>query len=259
MNHPTPHWMDYAKKEGKATVYMMDDDLLSLYELGTTFDYLAPGKPAHEIVSLLLGRADLAVTYSAGISRSARRHTQRVAELSTNIRRKWLAAQARAPASPGIPLRVAFAGGNAREEEFAALWPALVDVSATYGARIEMHFWGFRPEGLEQLESPVFYHPYSSSYDEYLGRLLTAGFDIMLAPLFDTTSAKRAKCPIKFLEISAAQAVGVYSKAEPYAIVEDGRTGFRAATRARTGSVRWQGLLKPRLSNGPRWCVKHAS
>ena len=49
----------------------------------------------------------------------------------------------------------------------------------------------------------------------------------MIAPLSTERRAKGAKCPIKFLEITAAGAVGVYSDVEPYRPVIHGVSGIK--------------------------------
>ncbi|HDR8954515.1 glycosyltransferase [Burkholderia vietnamiensis] len=227
MTAPAPELMAYAKERGKACLYLMDDDLLHFHELGQAFAYIAPGATSHEIIKELIASADISLTYSPLITESARRYSGRVIELSTNIRNMWLDRPARALKRPDAPIKIGFAGGGAREEEFAALWPALERISERYGERIEFHFWGLRPEGIDTLSSPIHFEPFTVSYDEYMARLVDANFDIMLAPLFAAKRAKRAKCPIKFLEITAAQAVGIYSDVEPYAVVESGRTGYK--------------------------------
>src|SRR5205085_9624125 len=64
-------------------------------------------------------------------------------------------------------------------------------------------------------------------YEEYLDRLTSGAFDVMIAPLFGGKRAKRSKCPIKFLEFTAAGALGVYSDVEPYRPVIDGVNGIK--------------------------------
>jgi len=59
----------------------------------------------------------------------------------------------------------------------------------------------------------------------------------MIAPLFGGKRAKRAKCPIKFLEITAAGAVGVYSDVEPYSVVVDGLNGIKCENSAESWSA----------------------
>lgn len=223
-----------ARKHGKAVIYLMDDDLLTLHEVSPEFGYLAPGAPCHVALQQLISDADLAVTYSAAMQKSAAPLNARNVVLETNIPRAWLEnTRTRLAVAPvaGVtrPVKIAFAGGGARQEEFRLLWPAIVEVSRKLKTLVEFHFWGLEPKDLASLESPYFCEKYTFSYDEYLSRLTQAGFDVMIAPLFAEKQAKRAKCPIKFLEFTAAGALGVYSDVEPYAAVVDGVSGIKCA------------------------------
>lgn len=234
--------LEQARQLGKPVLFLMDDDLLTLHEVSDEFWYLAPGSPCHGVLQNLIREADLCLTYSPGMQQSVLPLTSRQVLLQTSIQEHWLTrAQARidetsidpanqTPPSPATEVvHLAFAGGGARQEEFATLWPALVAASARWRERLHVHFWGFTPQGLEQLQSPYDCTGFTFSYNEYLRRLTERGFDLMLAPLFTATAAKRAKCPIKFLEITAAGAVGLYSDVEPYAVVEHGVTGYKCA------------------------------
>ncbi|OAJ51449.1 hypothetical protein A6V36_31130 [Paraburkholderia ginsengiterrae] len=228
--------LSLARKHGKGVVYMMDDDLLSLHEVSPEFGYLAPGEPCHNALTELIRQADLVVTYSPVMQASVAQINPRNVLLETNIPKAWLAtANAKlagapsAAASTAQPVKVAFAGGGARREEFQVLWPAIVEVSRRMKDQVEFHFWGFEPNDLGRLESPYSCEQYTFSYDEYLSRLTQADFDVMIAPLFTDKRAKRAKCPIKFLEITAAGALGVYSDVQPYAAVVDGVSGLKCA------------------------------
>lgn len=223
-----------ARRLGKCTIYLMDDDLLSMHELDSSFSYLTPGAPGYESIVRQIRMADMTLVYSPLMADSARRHAERVFQLSTNIDTKWL----RGSLPRNERIRIAFAGSAARKDELTALWPAIAEVSARFKDAIEFHFWGLMPDGINELDSPVFTEPFTYSYSEYLGRLTQAKFDIMLAPLSTEKRAKRAKCPIKFLEATAAGALGVYSDVEPYAVVEHGVTGIKCKD-----SAQWAGAL----------------
>jgi O-antigen biosynthesis protein len=219
-----------ARRHGKTVIFLMDDDLTTLHELGAEFSYLAPGAPCRIAMESLIRGADLVVTYSPLMQESVRHLNPRHVLLDTNILRKWLANakdRLEQPSIDGRPIRIAFAGGGARREEIAMLWPAIVHASRSLGPRAEFHFWGFTPEGLSELQSPCYCEAFTFSYDQYLARLTSAGFDVMIAPLFAEKRAKRAKCPIKFLEITAAGAVGLYSNVEPYNAVAEGISGLK--------------------------------
>ena len=228
MDMHTQNLLNKAKGLGKCTVYLMDDDLLSMGELG--FDYLKPGATAYSCLRQQLQNADLVIAYSDLMAESARQHSAHVAQLTTNIESRWLEEIERPTHSA---IRIAFAGGGARKDEMSLLLDAMERLSKKYGDRLEFHFWGCKPDGVEKLGSPVFFEPFTFSYNEYLQRLTGAGFDMVLVPLYAELRAKRAKCPIKFLEGTAAGAIGVYSDVEPYAVVEDGVTGFKCDNKPR--------------------------
>ncbi len=213
-----------------STIYVLDDDLPNFFEMDPTLDYLAPGHPQYAAMIDSITAADVCFAYSSVIAETLARWNPRLVEQRTNIPARWLPAGPRPPREG--PIRIGFAGTGARAEEFAALWPAVERLSDAYGERIAWSFWGFTPPGAETLASPVQVLPYVTGYGVYLRRLTAAGFDIMLAPLFERWRAKRAKSPIKLLEIAAAGAVGVYSDATAYAVVDAGVDGFKASDHA---------------------------
>lgn len=227
------HLAEIARRQGKAVVFLMDDDLLSLHEVAKDFSWLAPGTPRRLALERVIRSADLVITYSRLMRESIQELNPRNVLLETNIRRKWLAGaksrvnQADCVSEAEGPVKIGFAGGPAHRDELAVLWPAIVEASHRLGARAEFHFWGFMPAGLEELQSPCHCEPFTPSYEQYLTSLTSAGLDVMIAPLFGDKRAKQAKCPIKFLEITAAGAAGVYSDVEPYRPVVDGVNGFK--------------------------------
>jgi len=234
---------EIARRHGKAVIFLMDDDLLSLHEVAEEFSWLAPGAPGRLALESVIRDADLVITYSARMQESVQELNARNVVLETNIRRKWLAnAKSRLSQPSGAseatgPVRIGFAGGAAYREELAVLWPAIVEASGRLGVRVEFQFWGFTPSGLEDLQSPYRCEPFTFSYEEYLSRLTAGSFDVMIAPLSAGKRAKRAECPIKFLEITAAGAVGVYSDVEPYRAVVDGVSGIKCGNTVESWSA----------------------
>ncbi len=210
-----------------ATIYALDDDLPNFFEMDPTLWYLEPGNKHYQSMLDSIAMADVGFAYSPTIAATMSRWNPRVTLQSTNIPERWLP-QAPRPPRDG-PVRIAFAGTGARAEEFAVLWPAIQQIASRYRDGVEFYFWGFSPEGADQLPSRVETLPYVTGYQTYLRRLTAAGFDIMLAPLFERWRAKQAKCPVKLLEITAAGALGVYSDCLPYAPVEHAIDGFKAA------------------------------
>ena len=97
----------------------------------------------------MIRTADLVITYSRLMQQSAEALNPRNVVLQTNIRREWLVkAESRShlieneAAGSEEPIKIAFAGGEARREELSLLWPAIVEASRRLGARAEFSFWG---------------------------------------------------------------------------------------------------------------------
>lgn len=240
------HLLQVIKDENKCLIYMMDDDLLNIYELSDKFSDFAPGKPSHQIILENMHQASLVVTYSKASQKSVMPINHRNIVLETNIASRWLknarqkCAMAYEQKNEATIIKMGFTGGSeARKEEFAFLWPVIVQLSHKMKEKIEIHFWGFKPENTFELVSPYFHKEFMFNYDEYLRGLVEQKMDIMIAPLFDEKIAKKAKCPIKFLEITAAGAIGVYSDVEPYSIIEHEVTGFKCINTQET----WLNML----------------
>ena len=231
---PAAQSAEIARRHGKTVMFLMDDDFLSLHKLSEEFSWLAPGEPGRVLLDSIIRAADLVVAYSSMTKDSVLALNPRCVVSEITIERKWLErTKARLTASDvdwksGSPVRIGFAGSAvARLEEFTALWPAMVAVSRELGTRAEFEFWGFSPKHLADLQSPYRHIPFTMNYEQYLRRLIVAQFDVMIAPLFGEKRAKRAKRPIKFLEITAAGAIGVYSDVETYQAVVDEVSGIK--------------------------------
>ena len=222
-----------ARKHGRRVVLLMDEDLTALHEVTEEFAYLAPGTPERSALDSLIREADLVITYSRLTEESVRDLNPRTVVLTPSIRRKWLdraklkVQQVGRTEGVANPVRIGLAAGPLARHELDSLWPAIVHASRDLGERAEFHFWGLVPKQLDKLSSPYRVEPFISGYERYMHRLSLAGFDAMLAPLFTDKRAKRAKCPSKFLEITAAGAVGIYSDVEPYAEVTHGVCGIK--------------------------------
>ncbi|WP_028546294.1 glycosyltransferase [Paenibacillus taiwanensis] len=217
-----------AQQIGKPVVYMMDDDFLHLYQVSPEFHYLAPGENYYNQLLIHLQEADICVAYSDITADSIRPHNPRVLTLSTNIPGSYL--QRPFIRNNGTrPFRIGYTGGNSRTDEFTQLWEAFQRLSQKYGDQIEFVFWGMNPHSFPALSSPVSYVPFTYSYYEYLNRLMNIDIDLGIAPLDDSTRAKSGKCPIKYLEYTAAGTIGIYSDALPYRSVTHQVTGWKVA------------------------------
>lgn len=226
-----------ARKEGKAVVLLMDDDLTSRQESGL------------DVVSMerVIRVASMVVTYSRLAQESIQALNPRNVVMEVNIRRQWMAAaksnlkeRSSRPEPSERPVRIGFIRGWAGSEDLAVLWAAIVQASRQLGGHAEFKFWDFTPDGLEHLHSPYHCEQFTQQtaveferalqpsnqfelspldYAQYLGRLASGNLDVIIAP--------SAKSPLKFLEITAAGAVGIYSDVDPYRVVAEGVSGIK--------------------------------
>jgi len=219
--------LNTSLETNKTVCYLLDDDLLNIHELGTEFDYLKPGSVMHTELISQISSADSVISFSSVISDSIQQLNPRYVELSTNIKTDYLSKDNKQRMQDDKKMHIAFAGGSARKDEFKFLWPVLQKISKKYKDSLEFHFWGTDISSHGELESKINIVPFTSSYEEYMSRLVESNFDLMLAPLFDNQTAKKAKSPIKYLEITAAGSIGIYSDVLPYKAVIDGITGIK--------------------------------
>lgn len=210
-----------------ASIYLMDDDMLRMHELGRRFADLAPGTVGHESVREQIRVADSVITYSRSAAETARALNPRVFRLETNILTKYVASSAATTLQPGERLKFAILTSTARDRELAEIWPEIVDFASVHSQSVEFHFWGFDSDKLAPLAAPVFVQNFTNTYSEYVRRLDEEGFHFVLSPLADSFAANRGKSPVKYLEAVAAGAVIIASDVEPYAAVRNRWTGIK--------------------------------
>lgn len=217
-----------AQEYGKPVAYMADDDMLGLWEQFAEYAFLAPGEPLRAYAENQIAAADAVILYSDGAAAAYRKLNPRLFVHGISIPDQWLDRTFSAPQADA-PLRVGFAGSSARSDEMQFLLPVLARISEEFGEKIEFVFWGLGLDGAERLKSPYSFVPYSHSYVEYVTRLRSTHFDLLLAPLFDAPRARRAKTCIKYLEITAAGTIGIYSDVPAYREVPAPEAGLKVA------------------------------
>lgn len=208
----------------KPVIYMLDDDLLGVYE-HEQFRAFAPGTIIYYTIEQQIKHADLVITYSAVTTEVVKQLNDKVITLKTNILGKYVNGVLNTPST--TPLRFVYAGTSTKKDEFKQLWPAFQQISSEKQEAIEFHFWGLDVNDLPALHSQVHLRPYLYGYGNYIESLKSAGFHVMLAPLFDRIRAQTAKCPIKFLEAIVAGSIGIYSDVLPYKDISHRVTGLK--------------------------------
>ncbi|HXJ84311.1 MAG TPA: glycosyltransferase [Candidatus Methylomirabilis sp.] len=219
--------MEQGLRAGRPMGVYLDDDFLSLHEFGPPFDFMAPGTPNRQNLVQMLERADAVWVASRVIAESVRSLNPRVLLHLPAVSESDLPAE-----SPrrreDRPVRIGYAGGSYRLEEFGVLWEALVRLSSEYGGRLEFEFWGVDVSSLPPLQSPVRQVPYETSYFRFLRHLREAGFDILVTPLLDRPRARLAKAPSKYFQVAVAGALGIFSRVLPYDSLPEGLTCLKA-------------------------------
>ncbi len=218
-----------AQKSQKPVLYFIDDNM---FKFGTGYladehAYLTPGMPGHAELCEQVRLADLVVTYSASLTDECRARNPRVVQLSTNILASYIERSEAPVIMHGDRVKFALLSGGARKRELARLWPAIAAFAACHADAVEFHFWGMDPAPFGRLACPCHFRPFENVLHGYLDALGRERFHYVLCPLDDDHETKRAKSPVKYLEITAAGAVGLYSDVPSYEEVKDGITGLK--------------------------------
>ncbi len=219
---------DQALRDEIPLGYYLDDDILTFHEYGTSFDYLAPDKPAYSDLVDLIRSADAVWVTSRFIRDSVLPHNSRVIPHNGCVPSEWLPTRLK-PRDPNQPIRIGYVGTNYRLDEFQNfLWQALQRLSAELGERLIFEFWGLDIRQLPPLKSPVIHRPFTFSYWAYLRALRTAAFDILLTPLLDYPRPRLGKAPSKYYQTAVAGALGIFSRVPQYANLPEGLTCLKA-------------------------------
>jgi len=203
--------MDYCVKQQIPTVYMLDDNWLSIAgEWPEYTSMFSPGAPPYENFMYCLLRANRVLTYNPVLAEDLRPYSQQLEVLSTNID---LTLFPKREGADGKRPRVGYAGSLRREDSAFA---ALFDLACTRDDFDVFVMSGSIPDRLKALpHGRLVYHPYVFGYRRYAQTLCEARPDVLLGPLSGTRT-DASKCPNKYLEITAAGAAGIYSRTAPY-------------------------------------------
>ncbi len=218
------------KTEGRkiSVLYFIDDDLLNIYKLGEEFSYISPGTAMYVIVEKLLSMSDIVVAFSQSIAKTVSKYNKCISILKTNVLSKYIADKG--SYNEGEVFNIIFMGGGARKEEFSAIQDDLVRICEKYKDKVSFTFMGFIPEKMKDIkESKVTFIEYTLSYYQYLNRLSSSNYNLLLCPLHNN-DFKRGKSPVKLLEACCCGAIGLYSDISVYSCIEDKVQGYKIKT-----------------------------
>ncbi|MFN5542489.1 MAG: glycosyltransferase family 4 protein [Betaproteobacteria bacterium] len=217
--------MAACQRHHVATLYMLDDNWIWL---GREWDEYAPifspGAAPYENFLKLVGEADVTLTYREPLADDLRPYARRVITLPTNVDLRAFVGTVGKKATRRHKIGYV---GSLRKNMVA--FDALIEIVRRRDDVDLFVMSNALPAEFEALpKARVHFEPYQFNYTAYAATVVAAALDVLVAPV-GKTRFEASKCPNKYLEISAAGAVGVYSRAEPYTTyVQDGVTGLFA-------------------------------
>lgn len=233
--------IDYCNESKIPTVYMLDDNWFSVGKDWPEYaSIFTPGAPLYDQFMHCLARADYVLTYNKVLAEDLRPHSRRLEMLPTNIDLSLFPEVKR----DGVNrLRVGYVGSLRKEDS------AFIALSELVKEREDFDVFVMSatiPDALHALpRHRLIYQPYVFGYRRYAQLLCEAMPDILLAPLGNTRT-DASKCPNKYLEITAAGAVGIYSNTVPYdQFVNDGQNGLLV----RNDVASWKSAIQLLLDN----------
>lgn len=126
------------------------------------------------------------------------------------------------------PVKITYAGSIAHQKDLRLVAGALRRILTEYAGRVQFAFYGVSIEEFETLPN-VRFVPYANGYEAFLRGFYAEGWDIAIAPLYDSVW-NRSKTNIKYIEYTACQAAGIYSDMPLYnTCVQHGVNGMLCA------------------------------
>jgi len=233
--------IDCCNALGIPAIYMLDDNWFSVGEDWPEYSRIfTPGAEIYENFMYCLVRADHVLTYNTILAEDLRRYSRHVDLLPVNVSLSIFPETNR---RAGRRARVGYAGSFRRDE---SAFTALSGLAAEREDFDVLVMGTPIPDSLRSLSGHRLMHrDYIFGYRRYAAALCEAMPDILLAPLSNTRTDS-SKCPNKYLEITAAGAVGVYSNTAPYDhFVANGQTGLLV----NNDSASWKSAIEFLLDN----------
>jgi len=218
----TLHIIEQVQSFHKRLVYDIDDNFFELPVSTALGRYHR--HPVHlYVVTELIRHADAVRVYSRPMEQIARGlnpHTYLLKSYFDFSRVRGVVPQEHER------IRIVYATSRGRADTLAQIClPAVSRLLARYPQEVAFYTFGEIPAALKGYHN-VYKLKYVHSYDAYLKKFASMGFDIGLAPLLDDTF-HNSKTNNKFREYGAMGVCGVYSNAQIYRdCVVDGENGL---------------------------------
>ncbi len=253
-----PEVVAARKASGRPTIVMIDDNWIAAGREYARYSALfLPGRPDYESFLACVRDADATVVFNAVLAEDLRPLSRSVEVLPIPFDMGRFGGDP--SRAPELGLSVGYAGSPRFEPSaFAAMarlaagWPELQVLVMGHEVPGEL---ASLPPGRVRFE------PFRASMADYAARLAALRPTVLVAPL-DATRFSASKCPLKFLDATAAGVPGVYSAVPPYSgLVRHGADGLLAdnsveAWQAEIGRLLVDSDLRERIVRSARRVVE---
>lgn len=217
------YYISLCRKNGKLTVYFLDDDLLHIPVEASCSKYYHTRNIMNNIRKIMT-KAEVLWCVNPNIATKYSYLFSKVICTKGSVRDTqnfWTKGEEE-------PVKILYAGGVDHTKNIERLCsPIIQELCQKYGDKVEFTFIGANPEiNLPQVR----FFPYMECYMTYRNFVENEKFDIAFAMILET-NFYRCKYYNKFIEYSSIGAAGIYTRTEPYTLViKERKNGLMADT-----------------------------
>ena len=239
--------MDYCEKEHIQTLYMLDDNWISLHkDWPEAAGGVSPGMPLYENFIEGVSRSSCVLVYSDLVAEDLAPYAKHIIQFGISVDEQ-LYAQYSSRKRRDDEIIIGYAGSMRQLNDYA--FTALTNV-AKKDRRVRLLHYGIMTDKQKRIYAgiPVIsmgFVPYSL----YVESFKKIGPDLIIAPL-DNSRLSRSKCCNKYIESAIVGAAGLYSNVKPYVDeIVDGKNGFFVTYEDQKG---WEDSLKGIMQDIPQ-------
>jgi hypothetical protein len=211
-----------CREKGIATLYMIDDNWLSVGKdyPNTYQEIFSPGKPDYDIFIEAIKSCKAVLVYNKYLEEDLKPYAQKIYRMTPSINLDFYKYRKKEKQQQLI---IGYTGSYRTENSaFEALGEIgrenkaiTILIFSTLSQEQEALF-----EGVTLMKEPI------TTYSRYCQRISEINPLILVAPL-DACRTTMCKCANKYLDITAAGSVGIYSRVHPYTeVIQEGINGF---------------------------------
>ncbi len=218
-----PGIVAHRRSAGLPTIVMIDDNWIAAgKEYPRYAGLFLPGRPDYESFLSCLREADATVAFNPLLAEDLRPFARSVELLPIPFD---MGPFDRDPSlAPELGLSVGYAGSPRFESSAFAAMARLAEERPELKVLVMAH--EIPPELASLPPGRLHFEPFRASVGDYAARLAALRPTVLVAPL-DATQFSASKCPLKFLDATAAGIPGVYSAVPPYSgLVRHGIDGL---------------------------------